>query len=72
MAVVVRPQAGERVDLCAAEENPAIASRMKEAAFLSNEIHPARARILSQNMSDENTVVSNEMPKPGRTFDHFS
>ena len=56
MAVVelLDPRPGERVlDLCAAPggKSSHIASRMKGIGFLlSNEIHPARARILSQNM----------------------
>ena len=69
MAVVelLDPGPGERVlDLCAAPggKSSHIASRMKGTGFLlSNEIHPARARILSQNMERmgvRNAVVSNE------------
>ena len=61
------PQPGERVlDLCAAPggKSTHIASRLKGEGFLlSNEIHPARAKILSQNierMGVGNCVVTNE------------
>ncbi len=61
------PEPGDRVlDLCAAPggKSSHIASRLKGDGFLlSNEIHPARARILSQNierMGVRNGVVSNE------------
>lgn len=69
MAVVtfLDPQPGERIlDLCAAPggKTTQIASRMRGDGFLlSNEIHPARAKILSQNverMGIRNAVVSNE------------
>lgn len=69
MAVVtfLDPQPGERIlDLCAAPggKTTQIASRMGGEGFLlSNEIHPARAKILSQNverMGIQNAVVSNE------------
>lgn len=69
MAVVelLDPRPGDRVlDLCAAPggKSSHIASRLKGQGFLlSNEIHPARARILSQNMERmgvKNCVVSNE------------
>ena len=81
MAVVelLDPRPGERVlDLCAAPggKSSHIASRMKGSGFLlSNEIHPARARILSQNMERmgvRNAVVSNEDARSlAGTFDHF-
>ena len=81
MAVVelLDPRPGERVlDLCAAPggKSSHIASRMKGIGFLlSNEIHPARARILSQNMERmgvQNAVVSNEDAQSlAGTFDHF-
>lgn len=69
MAVVslLDPQPGERVlDLCAAPggKTSHIASRLQGQGFLlSNEIHPARARILSQNverMGIGNAAVFNE------------
>lgn len=71
MAVVelLNPQPGDRVlDLCAAPggKTTHIASRLQGKGFLlSNEIHPQRARILSQNverMGIANGVVSNEEP----------
>lgn len=72
MAVVelLDPKPGERVlDLCAAPggKTSHIASRLLEKGFLlSNEIHPARARILSQNverMGIGNAAVTNETPE---------
>lgn len=64
------PKPGDRVlDLCAAPggKSSHMASRLKGTGFLlSNEIHPARARILSQNMERmgvKNAVVSNEDPE---------
>ena len=67
---VLDPQPGDRVlDLCAAPggKSSHIASRLKGRGFLlSNEIHPARARILSQNMERMgfgNMVVSNHSPQ---------
>ena len=72
MAVVelMDPVPGDRVlDLCAAPggKTTHIASRLKEKGFLlSNEIHPARAKILSQNverMGVQNAVVTNEAPE---------
>ncbi|WP_153126391.1 RsmF rRNA methyltransferase first C-terminal domain-containing protein [Peribacillus tepidiphilus] len=63
------PQPGEKVlDLCAAPggKTTHIAARMKQQGFLlTNEIHPARAKILSQNverMGIKNAVVTNETP----------
>lgn len=63
------PQPGEKIlDLCAAPggKSSHIASRLKGKGFLlSNEIHPARAKILSQNMERmgvSNGVVVNEEP----------
>ena len=69
MAVVtfLDPRPGDRVlDLCAAPggKTTQIASALQGQGFLlSNEIHPARAKILSQNverMGVRNAVVTNE------------
>lgn len=69
MAVVslLDPQPGDKVlDLCAAPggKTTHIAGRLRgEGLLVSNEIHPARARILSQNverMGIGNAVVTNE------------
>lgn len=64
------PQPGERVcDLCAAPggKTTQIAGRMQGQGFLlCNEIHPARAKILSRNierMGVANALVTNEKPK---------
>lgn len=64
---LLNPGPGERIlDLCAAPggKTTQIAGRMKQAGLLvSNEIHPARARILSQNverMGIGNAVVTNQ------------
>lgn len=78
MAVVelLDPRPGDCVlDLCAAPggKSSHIASRLKGQGFLlSNEIHPARAKILSQNMERmgvSNAVVSNE--DSGRLSERF-
>jgi len=68
-AELLDPQPGEKVlDLCAAPggKTTHIATKMKQQGFLlTNEIHPARARILSQNverMGITNAVVTNETP----------
>lgn len=81
MAVVelLDPNPGDKVlDLCAAPggKSSHIASRLKGEGFLlSNEIHPARAKILSQNMERmgvRNSVVTNETPdKLTRYFPRF-
>lgn len=70
VAELVDPQPGERVlDLCAAPggKTTQLAAMMKNAGLLiSNEIHPARAKILSQNVERLglcNTVVTNEDPE---------
>ncbi len=67
---LLQPQPGERVcDLCAAPggKSTQIAGRMRGEGFLlCNEIHPARARILSQNierMGVPNALVTNESPE---------
>lgn len=61
---------GERIlDLCAAPggKSTAIAAAMKgEGILISNEIHPARAKILSGNierMGIKNAIVTNESPE---------
>ena len=68
-AEMVDPKPGERVlDLCAAPggKTTHIAEKMEQQGFLlTNEIHPARAKILSQNverMGITNAVVTNETP----------
>lgn len=72
MAVVsaLNPQPGEQVlDLCAAPggKSTHLADRMQGRGLLvSNEIHPARAKILAQNierMGITNAVVTNEPPE---------
>lgn len=69
-AALLSPEPGEIVlDLCAAPggKTTQLAGLMKQAGLLvSNEIHPARARILSQNverMGIRNGVVTNEDPE---------
>ncbi len=70
------PQPGERIlDLCAAPggKTTQIAGRMLDRGLLvSNEIHPARAKILSQNVERigaANVVVTNE--EPSRLAEYF-
>lgn len=70
VAALAAPKPGEKIlDLCAAPggKTTHLASQMKgEGLLVANEIHPARARILSQNverMGIRNTVVTNEEPK---------
>ncbi|GGH78448.1 NOL1/NOP2/sun family putative RNA methylase [Pullulanibacillus pueri] len=67
---MVDPKPGEKVlDLCAAPggKTTHLAARMAQQGFLlANEIHPSRARILSQNIERlgiRNAVVTNETPK---------
>ena len=69
-AALLDPQPGERVlDLCAAPggKSTQIASAMQQQGILvSNEIHPARAKILSENierMGIRNAIVTNESPQ---------
>lgn len=78
MAVVtfLDPRPGDKVlDLCAAPggKSSHIASRLGGEGFLlSNEIHPARAKILSRNMERmgvRNAVVTNE--DPARLLGYF-
>lgn len=66
---LLAPQPGERIcDLCAAPggKSTQIAGRMLGKGFLlCNEIHPARAKILSRNierMAVPNALVTNEHP----------
>lgn len=68
-AELLDPQPGDFVlDLCGAPggKTTQIAGRLKGCGFLlSNEIHPARAKVLSQNverMGIQNAVVTNETP----------
>ena len=64
------PQPGERIlDLCAAPggKSTQIAARMKgQGLLVSNEIYPARAKVLSENierMGIWNAIVTNEDPE---------
>lgn len=66
---ILDPKPGERVlDLCAAPggKTTHIAAKMShQGLLLANEIHPSRAKILSQNierMGIQNAVVTNETP----------
>ena len=66
-ASLLNPQPGETIlDLCAApggKSTQAAARLGGEGLLVSNEIHPARAKILSQNierMGIRNAVVTNE------------
>lgn len=68
-AGLLAPQPGERVlDLCAAPggKSTQIAAQLGgEGLLICNEIHPARARILSENierMGVRNAIVTNESP----------
>ncbi len=76
-AAYLEAKPGERVlDLCAAPggKTTQIASYMKgQGILISNEIHPARAKILSENverMGISNAMVTNESPK--KLADTFS
>lgn len=69
VAALAAPKPGERIlDLCAAPGGKAthLASQMDgQGLLVANEIHPARAKILSQNierMGIRNAVVTNEDP----------
>lgn len=69
-AALLNPHPGEKVlDLCAAPggKSTQIASAMQQQGILiSNEIHPARASILSENierMGIRNAIVTNETPQ---------
>lgn len=68
--VYLDPQPGERIlDLCAAPggKSTQIGAAMKHKGILvCNEIHPARAKILSENverMGIRNAIVTNETPQ---------
>lgn len=68
--VLLEPEPGERIlDLCAAPggKSTQIAAYMRgEGILISNEIHPARAKILSENierMGIANAIVTNETPQ---------
>ena len=74
-AILLSPKPGDRIlDLCAAPggKSTQIASAMKGSGLLvANEIHPARAKILSQNierMGIKNCVVLNEDPARLETY----
>lgn len=76
-AQFLQARPGERVlDLCAAPggKSTQIAAQMKGGGLLvCNEIHPARAKILSENierMGIRNAVVTNETPE--RLAERFS
>ena len=76
-ASLLNPQPGEMIlDLCAApggKSTQAAARLSGEGLLVSNEIHPARAKILSENierMGIANAVVTNETPQ--RLAEHFS
>ena len=69
-AALLGAKPGERIlDLCAAPggKSTQIASDMQQEGILvSNEIHPARAKILSENMERmgvRNAIVTNESPQ---------
>lgn len=78
-AAYLEAEPGERVlDLCAAPggKTTQIASYMKgQGILISNEIHPARAKILSENverMGIGNAMVTNESPqKLADTFSEY-
>lgn len=78
-AAYLDAQPGEKVlDLCAAPggKSTQIAAAMQgEGILISNEIHPARAKILSENierMGIRNAMVTNETPqKLADTFEEY-
>jgi len=77
VAALTAAKPGEKVlDLCAAPggKTTHLASQMQgQGLLIANEMHPARAKILSQNverMGIKNTVVTNETPASLK--EHFS
>lgn len=67
--VYLEPQPGERIlDLCAApggKSTQIAAAMQRQGLLVCNEIHPARAKILSENverMGIRNAMVTNETP----------
>lgn len=78
-AELLNPNKGDRVlDLCAAPggKSTQLASMMEnEGLLISNEIHPKRAKALSENIERfglRNTVVTNETPERlANSFEHF-
>lgn len=69
VAALAAPKPGEKIlDLCAAPggKTTHLASQMQgQGLLVANEIHPARAKILSQNverMGIRNAIVTNEYP----------
>lgn len=75
-AELLNPKYGDRVlDLCAAPggKSTQLALLMKnEGLLVSNEIHPKRAKVLTENIERlgiKNTVVTNETPQ--RLSEHF-
>lgn len=74
-AKLTDPKPGERIlDLCAAPGGKAthLASMMEgKGLLITNEVHPARAKVLSQNierMGIRNAVVTNEEPERLETY----
>ncbi len=77
VATLAAPRPGEKVlDLCAAPggKSTMLAGMLRgEGLLVSNEIHPQRARILSQNverMGIPNAIVTNETPE--HLAEHFA
>ncbi len=77
VATLAAPRPGEKVlDLCAApggKSTMLAGMLMGEGLLVSNEIHPQRARILSQNverMGIPNAIVTNETPE--HLAEHFA
>lgn len=75
-AEYIEAKPGERIlDLCAAPggKSTQIAAKMQgEGLFICNEIHPVRAKVLSENierMGIRNAIVTNESPQ--KLSEHF-